>query len=104
MPYLQKLEGLYRQCYHGLADKTLRELSGKLMEWAMAGFSRLPPCFQGNQTSRILAKYYEVFTSRGRTPADDLLDLMASLGHDMITPRTLMQLEDKWAELIAKLQ
>jgi glutamate--cysteine ligase len=87
---------LTKSCY-GLRDENLKSLCQKVMNLACEGFTSLPSCFQGEGTVARLHAFREMFTNRGRTPADDVVDLLMENGTTILSPALLYKLEQKWA-------
>jgi len=97
-PLQARVNDLLWNATEGLKDREFAEYADKLMVLALAGFKRLPSCFQGDDTLRKFERYYEFFTSRGRTPADDYRELVTKTGQ--LLPVTLQQLDDQWRGLL----
>ncbi len=85
------------QSQFGLQSPKLALLSKKVMEIALDGFSGLPDCFKGENAEQEFAAFYRLFTSAGRTPADDVRDRIRSDGTKGIRYGSLRQLEERWA-------
>jgi len=81
----------------GVSSGPLRELSGRLMELAIAGFGRLAPCFKGEGSDRRLRVFAEHFTMRGRAPIDDLWDVCRERAPSL---DELHRVEANWARLL----
>lgn len=98
LPHLDELENLWQRSAYGLQDSVLRRLSTDLVNLAQEGFKRLPPCYQGKDKGKVLDGFLNRFTLRGRTPADDVLDVLTDegLGSD-----SLFSLQQTWLELLS---
>ena len=66
-----------RAAADGVHDPELRDLACSLWRIALAGARRLPDPFVGGEALATAEAFLEHFTDRGRTPGDDLADLLA---------------------------
>ena len=92
LPKLGGLKDLLVQSAYGLRNDELYEMTGKLVDLVVEGFSRLPPCFQGEGSLKKLMRYMELYPKRRKTPADDLRPLLAGGGGIEI----FSELENRW--------
>ena len=65
-----------RAAADGVHDPELRDLACDLWTIALAGARRLPEPFVGGEALATAETFLEHFTDRGRTPGDDLSDLL----------------------------
>jgi len=76
--YRQELPDLWRRAaLDGVRDPELRDLACRLWEIGLEGAKALPNGYVGGDALTSIEDYLEHFTSRGRMPTDDLLDLNA---------------------------
>lgn len=80
----------------GLRSEKLAALAKQVTEIALEGFSGLPACFKGENAEKEFAAFYRIFTSAGRTPADDVRDRVRADGTAGITLSGLRALEERW--------
>jgi len=74
----QELPDLWRRAaMDGVRDPELRDLACRLWEIGLEGAKALPIGYVGGEALTSIEGYLEHFTSRGRMPTDDLLDLNA---------------------------
>ncbi|MEJ2190580.1 MAG: hypothetical protein P8Y93_14480 [Acidobacteriota bacterium] len=66
-----------RAAADGVHDPELRDLAISLWGIALAGARRLPETFVEGKALATAEAFLEHFTERGRTPGDDLADLLA---------------------------
>lgn len=102
LPYLDRLDDLLKSSVYGLSDDLVNSLSDKLMTMAIEGFDRLPTCYQGKGTNRLIQKFYDLFTSQRETPASHILKMVQSTADQILTYRGLSNLEDKWRNFVEK--
>ena len=98
LPDLQNLSELWLEARFGLASEKLRKKCQQIMEIAIEGVGRLPACYQCRESIRKMETYHHLFTSRGRTPADDLLDIWQQ---HQFTPTQQRSLEERWSTEIS---
>ena len=60
----------------GVHDPEIRDLACRLWEIALEGAGRLPEGFVGEEALPTTGAFLEHFTARGRTPGDDLTELL----------------------------
>lgn len=96
LPEFPRLKDLWAKAPKGLEDKDVARLSKRLVEIAMEGFERMPSCYKGEDGKEILTKFYERYTSKGLTPADDMLKAFKARGQ--FTAQDLIDLEKEWAK------
>ena len=96
LPIANNLPELLSQASFGLSNTQIRENSQKLIQLAWEGFKLLPPCFRGEGTEKSLRVFEELFTSKGRTPADDLMDELQDSKQKTWGTEMLITLEEKW--------
>ena len=94
-----KLTHFWSNSRFGLQDPDNAKLATKVMELSLAGISRLPKCFRSESLLRNLQTYFDHFTIRGRTPADDLLDICKQRGQASPRLGDLRALEARWSEI-----
>ncbi len=94
-PQLTALPELLKRCVYGMQDPSIRELSKQIFEISMAGYDRLPTCFREVCSREKLKAFYQHFTARGRSPADDLIDDVEKQGSLNVT--NFKRLEDQWS-------
>ena len=100
LPELPRLEKNWQLASGGLNDPHLARLAKKAIEMAVAGFSRLPSCFQGEQSLKLLSAFAERFTNRGLTPADELIQRHLASGDQTLSPGTMISLEESWYDFL----
>ncbi len=74
LPLTPCINELLSQSSHGFKSQQIYKMSALLMELAIDGFSSLPQAFQGTGNLQDAVKFYEHFTSRKKTFADEYLD------------------------------
>lgn len=94
LPLRKQLKEFWKHSIKGLQDPAIAKIAQDIMHIARDGLAGLPPCFQGADSSRILDAYTRHFTERGRTPADDLLQIHAKEGD--LTGASFARLTDSW--------
>ncbi len=95
-PQLTALQDLLKHCVYGMQDQRISEFSKKIFEISMAGYERLPPCFREICSREKLRAYYQHFTARDRSPADDLIDDVNS--HGSLKIANFKRLENQWSQ------
>lgn len=100
MPWLEELPTWLEKSSHGYQDPDLARMAGRIMGLVREGFSRLPPCFQGEGTHKALEAFCDHFVFRNRCPADDMLDRLQTLGKSSPEPDMIRSLEHSWQELL----
>ena len=65
-----------RAAIDGVHDPEIRDLACRLWEIALEGAGRLPEGFVGEEALPTTGAFLEHFTARGRTPGDDLTELL----------------------------
>jgi glutamate--cysteine ligase len=96
-PISGEIEGLLQASENGLDDPRISKYSKEVMELAIKGFANLPTCFKEEGGEREFAQFYTHFTGRGRTPADDFLDVMKERNEETITLSGLKTLNERWS-------
>lgn len=96
LPSLDHLPGLLTQALAGYQEPAIREQIAGLTPLVLAGFGRLPPCFQGEGTAAKLKAYWQHYVERGLTPADELRERFGR----GVTWQALRSLEDEWQKLL----
>ncbi len=97
LPLASKLEEMWARCTIGLQDTFMAQYAPKIFQIAMEGFERLSPCFRESCSGKRFHAYYENFTARRRSPADDVLEAFWLAGK--LELKSLMQLEEDWRKL-----
>ncbi|MEN9833980.1 MAG: hypothetical protein RL011_173 [Pseudomonadota bacterium] len=100
LPERQRLNDLLIKAEDGLAHPALRTLAQAVAELAQSGFSALPPCFKSDGVERELQAFVGHFTARGRTPADDVLDLLRRENSSFPSFAGYQALAGEWAKLV----
>lgn len=96
LPHRAKIHTLLQHSESGLRDPDLARLARQVMRLAVEGFASLSSCFKAEGSERELATFCEHFTDRERTPADDLLDRLASDQASYPTLDMMQALEEDW--------
>jgi len=96
LPEASNLAAHWCQSSYGLSNEHFRCVSRRVVELAMKGFSRLPSCFRENCAEAKFASFYERFTSRGRAPANDLIDFTEKAGKAVPDLSVVSALIDHW--------
>ena len=65
-----------RAAADGVRDPEIRDLACRLWEIALEGARRLPEGYVGEEALATTGAFLEHFTARGRTPGDDLTELL----------------------------
>lgn len=99
-PHLSEVRNLWKMSPNGLQSTVLHDLSRKIMYLAEEGFTRLPSCYQGKGKVNLIRSYIELFTSRGRCPADDLID-EAQKTNNLMTYESMARVHRRWLTKIA---
>ena len=95
------IEELWAASTKGLENLVLHDFAAKIMYLALQGFSKLPSCYEGKGRRRVLERFNEHFTSKGRCPADDILDALEASGEDQLSAEVLFKVQDKWLKLVS---
>ncbi len=94
LPFRPRLMEFWQHSIKGLHHPELAKTAKKIMQIAQDGFSRLPPCFQGADTSRIFNGFVHHFTEHGLTPADEILRVYHAEGG--LTGASFHHMTDAW--------
>lgn len=97
LPRRRELLDYWRSSLQGLADPRLAKLAQDLAQLAMEGFSRLPSCFQASGSLKTFQKFYSIFTERGLTPADAMLEISRQAEKPGLSVLALDKLAEIWA-------
>lgn len=95
LPEFPRLKDLWSKAPRGLQDKDIARLSKRIVEIALDGFSRMPSCYQGEDSVGILTSFYQRYTSQGLTPADEIARKFRAQGR--FSGQDLIDLENEWA-------
>jgi glutamate--cysteine ligase len=99
IPYGNQVEDLLVKASLGLKDELLASLSKKLINIAIEGFSKLPPCFSEEGTAKSLSAFAETFTERAETPASIMRQKILEAGKDTLDETVWKKLREDWLEL-----
>jgi glutamate--cysteine ligase len=102
IPSMGQLGELMREVPRGLGSPRIASLAPKVMQLAIEGFSRLAPCFQGEGSRAALELFARHFTSRLRSPVDDLIDAARSEPSQGLGLAVLRRVETGWNDLLAR--
>jgi hypothetical protein len=91
---------MLRMSEQGLKDPTIRQLAEKLIKIAIDGLKRLQSCYFGDGALKTLSIFAEIFVSRGRVPADDLISEFRRRGQ--LDLDCFLAVEAHWLEILAK--
>ncbi len=80
VPEIPRLLDLLEKSVYGYEHKDLSLLIEKIVPVAIAGFKRLPPCFQGEGSTERFERFVETMVEQHRTPASLLRDELRSGG------------------------
>ena len=97
-PEIDDLGELWREAFRGLDSPRLAGYAKSLMELAISGFRRLPSCYQGKSTGKVLENFAETFTFQGQCPADHLIDAVKVTPDKILTVPMFEDVQRKWAE------
>ena len=100
LPERQCIADLLIKAEDGLAHPALRTLAKAVAELAQSGFATLPPCFKSDGAERELHAFVGRFTARGRTPADDVLDLLRQENAPFPSFAGYQALSEEWAKIL----
>ena len=100
LPVRSQLADLLFKAEDGLASEALRTLAKAVAQLALSGFATLPTCFKSDGGEREFAAFVGHFTDRGRTPADDVLDLMLKEKSPFPSFSGYQALSDAWSKLV----
>lgn len=78
LPYASRMNELFAGAVYGLERDELYLLAKQLIHLALDGFVRLPVTFKEGANQHLLVRFYEEFTSRRRTFADEQLETFIS--------------------------
>ena len=92
---LSAIHAAMRWAESGLEETQIQSQAKKLMQLAIEGFERLPPCFRGEGTEKSLLRFKEHFTDRNRCPSNDLKDVFDK----QLQWSALKNLEDHWSKI-----
>lgn len=101
LPVFPRLKDLWSKAPHGLKDPEIASLAKKVLRIAIDGFSRMPSCYQGEESKDILANFDNEYTSRGHTPADEMIQKYQAQGNKF-SAQDLIDLESAWAKKYTK--
>lgn len=101
VPIHNSLNELLHRSEQGLDDLEIQELACQLFSKSIEGFSRLPSCFRGEGSEKILELFGQRFTLAGRTPADDILDLVKKKTAPYPSLRDYRNLESEWLTFLS---
>ncbi len=96
LPEFPKLRDHWSKAPKGLEDKDLARLSKRIVEIALEGFERMPSCYQGEESKSVLKRFYERYTARGLTPANEMVDVFKAKGK--FSAQDLIDLEQEWTK------
>ncbi|MBI2603400.1 MAG: hypothetical protein HYW48_10130 [Deltaproteobacteria bacterium] len=100
VPQIPSLDHLNAEAKFGLRDETLKTLASRLMERSVEGLERLREAFTGAGSSQTLRRFHSHFTEKGRTPAQDLTDLLKKKTQAFPTLKDLKELNNRWEAVI----
>ena len=100
LPQRQQIQDLLTKAEDGLAHPALRSLAKAVADLALSGFASLPACFKSDGAERELAAFIGYFTARGRTPADDVLDLLRQENAPFPSFAGYQSLAERWMALL----
>lgn len=101
LPFKDRLEDLMVRAEDGLQDPTLAQTAVRMMDLAQEGFSQLSSCYKEGGVETEFAAFSHRFTERGRTPADDVLDMLKKQKTDYLGVDSYQALEDEWMKIVA---
>lgn len=78
LPQAGRIHELFGKAVYGLETDEIFDLAKQVIHLAMEGFVRLPVSFKDEAQQQLLVKFYEQFTSRRRTFADEQLESFIS--------------------------
>ncbi len=96
LPVRDRLADLWKQCVYGLKDPELARLAKRVGELSVEGFRRLPSCFQGEDSLRLLEVFLDRYTFQGRSPAHDLLDKARAQPEGIVSVGDMEALQAVW--------
>ncbi|MCB9229497.1 MAG: hypothetical protein H6618_07795 [Deltaproteobacteria bacterium] len=100
LPLKDNMETFRNFAEEGLRQASVAAVAGDLIQLASEGFRRLPKCFRGEGSEKALQKFAEHFTLQGKTPADEIDDLMSQSGKNFLTPSLLKKTEETWFSML----
>jgi glutamate--cysteine ligase len=95
LPEFPRLMEHWSKAPHGLHDKEIARLSKRIVEIAIEGFSRMPPCYHSGEAIHMLTNFYRHYTEKALTPADEMVRKFKA--HGKFSGRDLIELETDWA-------
>ncbi|RZA24423.1 MAG: hypothetical protein EOP10_09950 [Proteobacteria bacterium] len=98
LPEFPRLTELWQKAPTGLQDKDIARLSKRVVEIAIEGFSRMPPCYHGGEATHILTDFYHRYTEKSLTPADEIVRKFKAQGK--FTGQDLIDLENDWKKTV----
>lgn len=100
LPQIKSIDNQMSLAKNGLHTELLHKQAVLLMEWAIEGLQRISTHFCGRDANKILKAYSHRFSERGRTPADDLVDLVRKKQEKHPVLQDFEVLEQEWSELL----
>ena len=76
-PKIHKLDLLCQQASDGLKEDEIFRMAGEIFQVAGDGLQSLPETFRSDSQIGLLESFFEHFTAKRRTPADDLLEKLS---------------------------
>jgi glutamate--cysteine ligase len=94
MPYHGREVEFWQKSSYGMQDAELANIAQEVFKLAMEGLQRLPSCFREQFEDKKLKIYWDKFTARRRTPADDMIEIIEK--HGEIPANVFTILDDMW--------
>ncbi|RYZ58498.1 MAG: hypothetical protein EOP07_06815 [Proteobacteria bacterium] len=97
LPEFKNLTTYWNNAPQGLHNKDIARISKKVSELAIEGFSRMPDCYHGEESARVMEAFHEHYTARDRSPGDEIADQFRAKGH--FNGNDVIALENLWTKL-----
>ena len=101
VPYCDQIPELMVRAEDGLQDPLLARVAVQIMGLAQEGFSQLSSCYKEGGVESEFAAFRHRFTEQGRTPADDIFDVLLKQKTDCLGIESYQALEDEWMKIVA---
>lgn len=96
LPLHGRQNEFWKKSSYGFADDEVFELSQKIFKLSMEGLQRLPSCFREEFEDKKMSTFWDKFTARRRSPADDMIDIVTS--KNKVPDDVFTILDDMWTQ------
>ena len=95
---MDQLDSFWQRSVYGLDDPEMAKICKSLLEMALEGFHRLPSCYQGKSTGKVLEVFAERFTFSGKSPADEVIQLVKKHPEKTLDSKEFLRLHEDWSQ------